>query len=131
MESENKTTLTNCGFYLQLADPTCNLRISFTVVGSASAQFNDTNVVSFVCGFHNLFWIAYFSRSSERYSVLDICLLNPKQHRRSKNCGNDADSATNRILVCCGLRLQCTKCTVWPCIFHQEIDQKPVKYYQK
>ena len=35
---------TKCGFLIQFAD-------------SATAQFNDTNVLSFVCGFHKLFWI--------------------------------------------------------------------------
>ena len=41
-------------------------------------------------------------------------LWNPKQHRRSKKSCNVADSAANLILACCGFRLQCTECTVWP-----------------
>ena len=45
------------GFHLQFADSTYNLRIPLTVADSATAQFNDTNVLSFVCGFHKLFWI--------------------------------------------------------------------------
>ena len=48
---------TKCGFHLQLVDSTYNLRIPLTVADSATAQFNDTNVLSFVCGFHKLFWI--------------------------------------------------------------------------
>ena len=59
MESANKMRipLTICGFHLQFADSTYNLRIPLTVADSATAQFNDTNVLSFVCGFHKLFWI--------------------------------------------------------------------------
>ena len=49
--------LTICGFYVQFADSTYILRIPFTVADSATAQLNDTNVLSFVCGFHELFWI--------------------------------------------------------------------------
>ena len=48
---------TKCGFYLQFSDSTYNLRIPLTVADSATAQFNDTNVLSFVCGLHNMFWI--------------------------------------------------------------------------
>ena len=46
MESANKMQipLTICGFHLQFAD-------------SATAQINDTIVLSFVCGFHKLSWI--------------------------------------------------------------------------
>ena len=33
------------------------MRIPLTVADSATAQFNNTNVLSFVCGFHKLFWI--------------------------------------------------------------------------
>ena len=57
---------------------------------------------------------AFFWSDFERYNDLGICLWNPKQHRRSKKSGNVADSATNLILACCGLRLQCRECTVWP-----------------
>ena len=49
--------LTICGFHLQLADSTYNVRIPLTVAEPATAQFNDTNNLSFVCGFHKLFWI--------------------------------------------------------------------------
>ena len=91
MESVNKMRfqLTICGFNLQFADSDYNLRISITVADSASAQFNDTNVPSFVCGFHKLsifrkyscgFRIfADFWRNFERYNVLGIFLRNPKQ----------------------------------------------------
>ena len=41
----------------QNADSTYNLRIPLMVADSQTAQFNDTNVLSFVCGFHKLFWI--------------------------------------------------------------------------
>ena len=85
---------TKCGFHLQFADSTYNLRIPLTVADSATAQLNATNVLSFVCGFHKLFWIPQlqlrilqfhlFSSDFERYNDLGICLWNPKQHRRSK-----------------------------------------------
>ena len=48
---------TKCGFQLQFADSIYKLRIPLTVADSATAQFNDTNVLLFVCGFHKLFWI--------------------------------------------------------------------------
>ena len=59
MESANKVwiPLTICELHFQFADSTYNLRIPLTIAGSAIAQFNDTNVLSFVCGFHKLFWI--------------------------------------------------------------------------
>ena len=77
MESANKMRfqLTICGFNLQFADSDYNLQISITVADSASAQFNDTSVPSFVRGFHKLSIfrkIAYFWRNFERYNVLGI-----------------------------------------------------------
>ena len=48
---------TKCGFHLQFADSTYNLRISLTLADSPTAQFNDTNVFSFVSGFHKMFWV--------------------------------------------------------------------------
>ena len=91
---------------------------------SATAEFNDTNVLSFVCGFHKLLWIPQiqlripqirlFWSDFERYNVLGICLWNRKPERRSKKSSNVADSATNLVLDCCGFRLQCTECAVWP-----------------
>ena len=42
------------------------MRIPLTVADSATSQFNDTNIFSFICGFHKItYW-------------------NPKQQRRSK-----------------------------------------------
>ena len=49
--------LTICGLHLQFADSTYNLRIPLRIVESATAQFNNANVISLVCGFHKLFWI--------------------------------------------------------------------------
>ena len=59
MESANKTRLplTICKLHLQFADSTYNLRILLITVHSATAQLNKTNVLSFVCGFHQLFWV--------------------------------------------------------------------------
>ena len=60
MESANKMRilLPICGLYLQFADSTYNLRNPLLVVDSATAKFNDANVLSFVCAFHKLqFWI--------------------------------------------------------------------------
>ena len=48
---------TKCGLHLQFADCTYSLRIPLTVADSATTQFNDTNVLTFGCGFHKLFWI--------------------------------------------------------------------------
>ena len=57
----------------------------------------------------------YFWSNFEWYNVLSLCLWNLKQQKRSKKSSNVADSAaTNLCLACCGFRLQCTKCTVWP-----------------
>ena len=39
---------TKCGFHLQFADSTYNLRIPLTVADSATAQFNDTNAIQIV-----------------------------------------------------------------------------------
>ena len=102
---------TKCGFHLQFADSTYNLRIPLTVADSATAQFNDTNVLSlfmdstncsgflkYNCGLSKF---TYFSSDFERYNDLAICLWNPKQHRRSKKSSNFANSATNLILACC------------------------------
>ena len=59
MESANKMwiPLTICRFHLEFAESTYKLRIPLTVADSALAQFNDTNVLSFFCGFHKLFRI--------------------------------------------------------------------------
>ena len=147
MESANKMwiPLTICGFHLQFADSTYNLRIPLTFCGfrlqlRIPQQLNSTINMSFYlfvestkcfgfrkygCGFPKL---AYFWSNFERYSVLGICLWNPKQQRRSKNCSNVADSATIPILVGCGIRIQCTECTVWP----RSVDRLKldIKHYQ-
>ena len=54
-----------------------------------------------------------FWRGFEQQSVLAIYPRNPKKQRRSKENSIVADSATNRIFACCGIRLQFTKCTIW------------------
>ena len=56
-DSATNLILACCGFHLHFADSTYNLRIRPTVADSATALFNDTNVLSFVCGFHKLFWV--------------------------------------------------------------------------
>ena len=126
MESANKMRIpfTIWGFHLQFADSTYKLRIPRTVADSATAQFNDTNVLSFVFGFPKLFWIPQillrfprirlFRSNFDRYKYLCICLCIPKHHIRSKKSSNVADSAKNLILACCGFRLQGRECTVWP-----------------
>ena len=48
------------------------MRIPHTVADSATAQFNDTNVLSVVCRFYKLF--ANFPSDFERYNELGICL---------------------------------------------------------
>ena len=64
------------------------------------------------CGFRK---IVYFRSDFDQYSVLGICLWNPKQRRRSKKSSKVADSAPNMILACYGIRLQYSECcTVWP-----------------
>ena len=108
----------------QNADSTYTLRISLTVADSATVQYNYTHVLLFVCGFHKLFWIPQNSCGSrkfvcfwsdfERCNVFSICLWTPKQQRRSWKSSNVADFATNLILACCGIHIQCTECTVWP-----------------
>ena len=57
---------------------------------------------------------ACFWSNFEQCRVLAICPSNPKQQRRSNKKVNVADCATNLILACCAIRLQFTKCTVWP-----------------
>ena len=55
---------------------------------------------------------SYFWSNFEQYSVIAICLWNQKQQIRFKKKCNFADFGTNFCL--CGIRLQFTKCTVWP-----------------
>ena len=106
-ESANKMRipLTICGFHSQLRIPQqLNLTIQmfyYLFVDSANTIADSANSPIFFSNF-------------ERYNELGLCLWNPKQHRRSKKSSNFADSATNLILACCGFRLQCRECTVWP-----------------
>ena len=95
--SKMRISRTNFGFHLHVAE-------------SATAQINYANV-KYGCGFRKN---ASFWSDFERYSVLGICLWNPQQRRRSKESSKVADSATNLIFACCGIRLQCTECTGWP-----------------
>ena len=133
MESANKMLipLTICGFHLQFAYSTYNLRIPLAICGfhlqlRVPQQLNLTIQMSYhlfvdstncsgfhkySCGFRKF---AYFWSNFERYNDLDIYLWNPKQHRRSKKSSNDADFATNLILACCGFRLQCRECRSCP-----------------
>ena len=86
---------TICGFRLQLRNPQ---ELNLTLQMSYSL-FVDS-------------YFAYFWSDFEQHSVLGICLWNPKQRRRSKKNSKVSESAANLILVCCGIRLQCTECTV-------------------
>ena len=72
---------------------------------------NCSGFLKYGCGFRKT---AYFWSNFEQYSVLGICLWNPKKRRRSKKSSKVADSATNLILASCEIRLQCTECIVWP-----------------
>ena len=112
------------GFHLYLADFTYNLRIPLTlpiprqlnlIFYMSYFLFVDSTKFSgfrnYGCGFPNF---AYFWSDSERYSVVGICLWIPKHQRRSKKSSDVADSEKTLILVCCGIRLQSTECTVWP-----------------
>ena len=81
-----RNSQTKCGFHLQFADSTNTLRIPLIVADSATAQFNYTHVLLFVCGLQKLFWIPQtrlripqirlFWSDFERNSVLSICLWN-------------------------------------------------------
>ena len=97
--------LTICGFHLQFADSTyncgCHLQLQIPQQLNLMIQMfyhlfvDSTNCSGFhkhCCGFRKF---AYFWSDFERYNGLGICLLNPKQHRRSKKSSNVADSATN------------------------------------
>ena len=82
--------LTRCGFCLQLRNPQ---QLNLTIQMSSYLLVDSTNCSGF-----------------RMYSVLGICLWNPKQRRKSKKSNKVADPATNLILTCCGIRLQWTKC---------------------
>ena len=120
---------TICRFCLQLAESAYNLQIPLTLCGFhlhllIPQQLKFTEHLYYFYLFTdltNLFRIPHIFRkvacswsNFEQYSVLAICPWRPKQQRRSrKNC-IFADSGTNLISACCGIRLQFTKCTVWP-----------------
>ena len=92
------------GFHLQLRMPQ---QLNLTIQMFYHLFVDSTNCSGFrkySCGFRKF---AYFLSNFQRYKDLGICLWNPKQHRRSKKSSNVADSATNLILACCGVRLQC------------------------
>ena len=120
-------------FHLQFADSTYYLRISLTIL----------RIPLTICGFHNsslqlytcliiCLWtpqtvldsahsVADFSQIRpfvERFWAVQcfkyLFPWNPKQQRRSRESSNIAYSATNLILDCCEVRLQCTECTGWP-----------------
>ena len=109
---------------LPICDSTYSLRIPLTFAVSATAQFNFLHVSLFVCGFHKLFWFPHI-----RLQILQICLFleqfwtvhclrylfaESKTAKKIKENSNFADSATNLVWTCCGIRLQCTEWTVWP-----------------
>ena len=103
--------LTICGFHLQLRIPQ---QLNLTIQRFYHLFVNYTNCSGsrkYSCRFRKF---ANFSSDFDWYNDLGICLWNPKQYRRSKKSNNVADSATNLILACCGFRIQCRECTVWP-----------------
>ena len=109
--NEKRISLTIYGIHLQFADSTYILRIPLTVAESSTTQFNDTDVLSFVCGFLKysckFHKFAYLWSDFKRYNDLGTCLWNPKQHKRSKKISNVADFATNLRVSCCGFHLHC------------------------
>ena len=54
-------------------DSTFTLRIPLTVAESATAQFNYTNNLLFICGFHKLFWIPQM-----RLRIPQNCLISER-----------------------------------------------------
>ena len=106
-----RVPLTRCGFCLQLRNPqqlNLNTQLSYYLFVDST---NCLELSNYGCGFCK---IAYFWCNFERYSVLGNCLWNPKKRKRSKKSSKVAESRTNLILVCCGIRLYCTECTGWP-----------------
>ena len=75
-----------CRFHLQIADSTYNLSIPHTVADSATAQFKDANVLSFVYGFHKLFWMPQIMlqccgfRDKSDFGLLQIPLTMRRKH---------------------------------------------------
>ena len=108
-QTKMRIPLTVCGICLQLRIPQ-----QLNVFMSHCLFVDSTNCSGFrkySCGFRKF---AYFRSNFERYNASGICLWNPKQYKRSNKGRNVVDSATNLILTCCGISLQCTECTVWP-----------------
>ena len=102
--------LTICGFDLQFADSAYSCGFRNSSIQIYTCLVNCSGFRRYGCGFSNF---AYFWSDFERYSVYGICFWNPKQQRRWKKSSNVADSATNFLWACCGIRLQWT---VWPLI---------------
>ena len=112
-ESANKMriALTICVFHLHFAD-------------SATAQFNYTHVLLFVCGLHELLCIPQrrlripqlrlFLERNWAEQCFKYLFVESITAKKIKKSSNGVDSATNLILVCFGIRIQCTECTVWP-----------------
>ena len=102
----------NCGFRLLFR---IQQQLNLTTTHMSHYLFVDSTNCSgfrkYGCGFRNF---AYFWSNFELDNLLGICLWNPKQQRRSKKGSNNAVSATNLTLTCCGIPLQCTECTFWP-----------------
>ena len=59
---------TKCGFHLQFADSTYNLRIPLTVADSATAQFNNTNAIQM---FYHFFFVDSTNCSDSANTVAD------------------------------------------------------------
>ena len=113
-----------CRCRSQFAASADNLPISFTMVDSATAQFNYTLVLLIIYGFPTLFrnpqillLIPPFCLFLERFWMLQglSCLcVKSKTVRKIAENNISADSAANLILATCGTHLQCTECTAWP-----------------
>ena len=110
--------LTICRFHIQVRIPrelNCTKHIYYYLFMDSTkcsglrkfcSEFN-----KFCCGFRN---VACFWSDFEHDSVLATGPWKPKQQKRSKKISNVAESATIQFLACCDIRLQFTKCTVWP-----------------
>ena len=116
MHISKRNPQTKCGFHLQFADSCYKLRIPVTSCGfrlhlRIPKQLNLIIHMSYYlfvdstkgsrfrkngCGFRKF---VYFCSDFERYTLLGICLWNPKQRRRPMKSSNVADSATNLILA--------------------------------
>ena len=123
--------LTICGFGLQFAESAYNLRFPLTICGfhlqlrflrqlkfPKHIYYYLLMVPQIGSRFHTFYFgfrkNACFWSDFEQYSVLAICPWNPKHLIRSKKISKVADSETNLSFACCEIRLQFTKCAVWP-----------------